>query len=164
METPVVGAVAAALAAAGRRVLRFNFGGVGRSGGAYTGGPGEVDDVRTALAVLAARLPADAAPALVGYSFGAWVAVQAAAAGVAVERVVAIAPPLDLLDFGCLTAVACPVVCLAGDRDQYCAAARLAAAAAQSGGRVVARTLAGADHFLGGREAEVAALVRAALA
>jgi alpha/beta superfamily hydrolase len=163
MDTAVVAAVAAALAAAGRRVLRFNFGGVGRSGGAYTGGPGEVDDVRTALAALAARLPSGAPRALVGYSFGAWVAAQAAAAA-DVERLVAIAPPIDLLDFGCLIAVGCPVVCLAGDRDQYCAAAALGAVAARSGGRVVARTLAGADHFLAGREAEVAALAVAALA
>lgn len=163
MDTAVVVAVAGALAAGGRRVLRFNFGGVGASGGAYSGGPAEVKDVRAACDALAARLPAGAPIALVGYSFGSWVGLQAAAAGAPVAAAVAIAPPLDLLDFSFLPTLACPVVCLVGDADQYCSAARASALAATPGGRIAVRVLAGADHFFIDREAELAAQVVAAL-
>ena len=163
MDVAVVVEVARALAAGGRRVLRFNFGGVGRSGGAYSGGAAETVDVRTACDALAARLPAGAPIALVGYSFGSWVGLQATAAGAPVVRVVAIAPPLDLLDFGFLPRVPCPVVCVVGAADRYCSAGRLAALAATAAPPVATRLLPGADHFFMGRERELARAVVAAL-
>lgn len=71
MDNAVVVATADALIAEGLAVLRFNFGGVGCSGGVHDDGNAEVDDARTAVAALRARLPVDASVALVGYSFGA---------------------------------------------------------------------------------------------
>jgi alpha/beta superfamily hydrolase len=164
MHTPVVVAVARALREAGRAVLRFNFGGVGGSQGAYSGGPQEVEDVAAALAALADRLPPGAPLALAGCSFGAWAGLRAAARKPEVTGVIAVAPPLDLLDWSFMDAVSCPVVCIVGDRDQYCAPARVARLVSGAGGRVVAHTLAGADHFLAGREAEVGALAARLLA
>ena len=149
MHNAVVVAVARALAAAGIAALRFDF---GRPFG--SGGP-EVDDARAALDALAGRLPAGAPRQLVGYSFGAWVALRAAAAPVA--SVVAIGPPLAFLDWAFLETLAVPVRFVAGDRDQFCDVAQLAGIVAAHAHFALA-TLAGADHLLTAREADVATL------
>jgi alpha/beta superfamily hydrolase len=60
--------------ALGWRSVRFNFRGIGASQGAWDDGVGEIDD---ALAVIAAF--ADPSFMLAGFSFGAFVASQAAA-------------------------------------------------------------------------------------
>jgi hypothetical protein len=163
MDNSVVTMVARALAAAGRASLRFNFGGVGRSQGHYGGGDAEVDDVRAALAALATRLPPGAPRALVGYSFGAWVALRAACDTDAVGAVVAIAPPLAFFDWGFLGTLRVPTTFVVGDRDQYCPPDRLAAVHTAHRERIRVRAVPGADHYLGGREAEVATAVLAAL-
>ena len=80
MENPVVVRVAEVAQGVGMATLRFNFRGVGASGGVHAGGEGEQDDVAAALAALAGRLPAESPIGLAGYSFGAWVAARVAAA------------------------------------------------------------------------------------
>ena len=158
MDNTVVTLIASALVDAGRAVLRFNFGGVGASGGTYGGGVAEVDDVRAAVAALAMRMPLGEPITLVGYSFGAWVALRSAANRGGIERVIAIAPPLAFFDWDFLATVRPPVSVVVGDRDEYCPRAQLAALMS----RYPVQTLEGADHFLGGREDEVAeAVVRA---
>jgi alpha/beta superfamily hydrolase len=59
----------------GWRSVRFNFRGVGASAGTWDEGVGEVDD---ALAVIDALRPSGAPFMLAGFSFGAYVAAQAA--------------------------------------------------------------------------------------
>jgi alpha/beta superfamily hydrolase len=69
--------LARAVRTAGGTTLRFHYRGVGRSAGAYTGGPGEVEDARAALAVLRGLAPGR--PLLgCGFSFGAWVMAECA--------------------------------------------------------------------------------------
>jgi hypothetical protein len=160
MENAVVVAAGAALVAAGIAALRFNFGGVGRSTGVSGGGASEVADVRAAFDALAARLGAGVPLALVGYSFGAWAALRAAADGCPARRIVAIGPPLAFLDWSFLGALGVPVDVLVGDRDQFCDAARLGQLPAGIGRRIIR----GADHFFGGHEAEVAPAVADCLA
>ena len=75
MDNKVVQTLARAFVQLGWRSVRFNFRGVGASQGVWDDGVGEVDD---ALAVVAAlRDPADAFM-LAGFSFGGFVAAQAA--------------------------------------------------------------------------------------
>ena len=74
MDNKVVQTLARAFVALGWRSVRFNFRGIGASQGAWDDGVGEIDD---ALAVIAA-FP-DASFMLAGFSFGAYVASQAAA-------------------------------------------------------------------------------------
>jgi alpha/beta superfamily hydrolase len=69
--------LARAVRGAGGATLRFNYRGVGRSAGAYAGGPGEVEDARAALAHLRAAAPGRPLLAC-GFSFGAWVAAECA--------------------------------------------------------------------------------------
>lgn len=81
LDNKVVQTLARAFVQRGFRAVRFNFRGVGQSGGTWDRGEGEIDD---AMAVLGAfRTPADAADGaaliLAGFSFGAYVASQVAA-------------------------------------------------------------------------------------
>jgi alpha/beta superfamily hydrolase len=69
MHNKVVYRLARGLRKSGSVVLRFNFRGVGRSGGEHAQGAGEVEDARAALAWLRERYPT-LPYALAGFSFG----------------------------------------------------------------------------------------------
>jgi alpha/beta superfamily hydrolase len=75
MDNKVVQTVARALVQRGWRTVRFNYRGVGGSGGAWDEGRGEVDD---ALAVIAAHRVLGEPLVLGGFSFGGYVAATAA--------------------------------------------------------------------------------------
>jgi pimeloyl-ACP methyl ester carboxylesterase len=93
MHNPVVVRVAEVAQGLGLATLRFNFRGVGISGGVHGGGEGEQDDVTAALKLLAGRLPADRPTGLAGYSFGGWVSARVAAAMPALPALALVAPP-----------------------------------------------------------------------
>jgi alpha/beta superfamily hydrolase len=92
MDNKVVTTIARALTQRGWRVVRFNYRGVGGSGGAWDEGRGEVDD---AMAVIAAHRVGGEPLVLGGFSFGGYIAASAAAklpeAGKA-QRLVLVAP------------------------------------------------------------------------
>lgn len=95
MNNKVVQTLARAFVQRGWRSVRFDFRGVGASAGQWDGGVGEVDD---ALAVVRAFRASGEPLALAGFSFGAYVASQAAArlAGQApAERVVLVGPAVQ---------------------------------------------------------------------
>ncbi len=77
MTNPVVQTMARACVQCGWRAVRFNFRGVGASGGHYDEGRGEVDDM---LSVVAQSAPAGQPLLLAGFSFGGYVAASAIAA------------------------------------------------------------------------------------
>lgn len=94
LDNKVVQTLARAFLQLGYRAVRFNFRGVGGSAGRWDEGRGEVDD---ALAVIQAQR--EAAPglpvALGGFSFGGYVAAQAAARlapTAPIERLVLVGP------------------------------------------------------------------------
>jgi len=93
MDNKVVQTLARAFVQLGWRAVRFNFRGVGTSQGHWDQGAGEVED---ALAVVAAQRDPALPLALGGFSFGGYVAAQAAArlaaARTPVRRVVLIGP------------------------------------------------------------------------
>jgi alpha/beta superfamily hydrolase len=163
MHNPVVEATAHALVDAGWTTLRFNFGGVGRSGGSYSGGPEEVRDVATALHAVAEAVPPGTPRLVAGYSFGAWAGAMAARNVDELQRIVAVAPPLAFFDWSFAETLRAPFIVIVGDRDQYCPRSRLDDLMASCGGRASVTTIPGGDHFLAGREDDVAAAVRAAL-
>jgi uncharacterized protein len=80
MDNKVAQTLARAFVQLGWRAVRFNFRGVGASQGVWDEGRGETDD---ALAVIGSHRAADSVPVrpfmLAGFSFGAYVASQAAA-------------------------------------------------------------------------------------
>ena len=90
MDNKVVQTLARAFVQLGHRAVRFNFRGIGQSGGAWDEGHGEVDD---ALAAINAQRTAGEALVVAGFSFGGYVATQAAARLVdKAERLVLVAP------------------------------------------------------------------------
>lgn len=92
MDNKVVQTLTRAVTALGWRSVRFNFRGVGRSGGAWDDGVGEIDD---ALAVVAAHRAPGQALLLAGFSFGGFVAASAAARlapHAAAQRLVLVGP------------------------------------------------------------------------
>jgi uncharacterized protein len=76
MDNKVVQTLARAFLQLGYRTVRFNFRGVAASEGAWDEGQGEIDD---ALAVIAAHRDPALPLVLAGFSFGGYVASQAAA-------------------------------------------------------------------------------------
>jgi alpha/beta superfamily hydrolase len=163
MYNGVIGAVAREALAAGFAALRFNFGGAGESEGAFSGGPEEVEDTKAAVGVLAAALPASVPIALVGYSFGAYVALLAGAADRRVHHVVAVAPPLGISSLDVPSPLPRAVSIIAAARDQFCDPERLARIVREHADRVrIAATIA-ADHFFSGSEAAVGAACRSVL-
>lgn len=92
LDNKVVQTLARSLVQLGYTSVRFNFRGVGASQGHWDAGNGEVDD---ALAVVAAHRAEGLPLALGGFSFGAYVASQAAARlgdGSGAERLVLVGP------------------------------------------------------------------------
>ena len=75
MDNKVVQTLARAFVQLGYRAVRFNFRGTGQSAGAWDEGRGEIDD---ALAVLAATREPGEVLVLAGFSFGGYIASQAA--------------------------------------------------------------------------------------
>jgi uncharacterized protein len=162
MDNPVVVRAAEVCRDVGLATLRFDFRGVGASTGTFDEGRGEQDDLIAALDRLAAMLPADAAVAAVGYSFGAAVAARAAMRR-AMAGVALIAPALAmpaLASLGDLATVAGPLLIVAGTADPYCpldALERLARSLPQA----TVRTVDGADHFFLGKLFPLGEIVRA---
>jgi alpha/beta superfamily hydrolase len=147
MHTKALVHTARALESAGLPVLRFDFRGVGRSAGRWSGGSGEREDARAALAWLAARHAGE--PLVVGgMSFGAWIGLQVGSESPGVHALVAVAPPLALYDFGFLRAAGPPILCVAGDADPFCPVSDLEALAARLGARLEPVVLPGAQHLL----------------
>ena len=92
MDNKVVQTLARAFLQLGYRTVRFNFRGVAASEGVWDEGQGEIDD---ALAVIAAHRDPALPLALAGFSFGGYVASQAAARlpdDAKVERLVLVGP------------------------------------------------------------------------
>ncbi|MDP2006923.1 MAG: alpha/beta fold hydrolase [Rubrivivax sp.] len=92
MDNKVVMTLARAFVALGYTSVRFNFRGVGTSQGHWDEGRGEVDD---ALAVVLAQRAPGQPLLLAGFSFGGYVASQAAARlapAAAAERLVLVGP------------------------------------------------------------------------
>jgi alpha/beta superfamily hydrolase len=158
MDNSVVRAATQALAKRGFATLRFNFRGVGESGGSYGGGRGEIDDARASVAWLRERT-AQATIILGGYSFGSIVALLAGHDCAEVDRVFAIALPVSMFDAAPIVASRKAKLFVAGDRDPFCSWAALESLVQRLAGENQLVRLAGADHFLFGHEGKVAEAV-----
>jgi alpha/beta superfamily hydrolase len=121
MHNTVIAAAAEAASVEGFCTLRFNFRGVGGSSGSFGEGIGEKEDVKAAIEYLSSKMKGHA-PSLivVGYSFGAWVALPVAAEDNRIGGMVAIAPPLELYDFQFLVRSRKDKLLIAGTNDCYC--------------------------------------------
>lgn len=132
----------------GFATLRFNFRGVGESGGVYSEGIGEKEDVKSAIHFLNSKLHDSGIPILiVGYSFGAWVGLPVAIEDEKVKGVVGISPPLGMFDFSSLKRYEKKKLIIAGDRDEHCPPSLLKAWFKDLKEPKSLAIIAGADHF-----------------
>ena len=139
----------------GCAVVRFSFRGAGASDGTFTGGPGERADFTAAVDAAAARYPGLPIWA-VGYSFGAWIALEAGAADPRVDRLVAIAPPVDGYAFEAAPTAGKAVFLIHGERDLMTpakAVQRFYGTLSEPRELVI---VDGADHFFDGHVGEIA--------
>jgi alpha/beta superfamily hydrolase len=155
MDNSLLVGLSDALGAAGLATLRFNFRGVGGSGGMPTGGHAEHEDVYAAVAWMASQGARQIV--IVGYSFGALMAARAIAEGSDVAAFAAVGFPTTLVDerperlqhIEAALDRRLPWLFVSGDRDQFCELAQLRA---WTGARPWTRLqpLPGRGHFFAG--------------
>ena len=121
MHTKAVYQGSKGLVRAGCAVLRFNFRGVGRSEGTFTGGPGEREDFGAALDYAAAKYPGLPLWAA-GFSFGSWIALEIGSADPRVTVLIGIAPPVtrEGYDFSNTLRSTKPKFFVQGEADDIC--------------------------------------------
>jgi len=156
MHTKAVFQGAKGLVRVGCSVLRFNFRGVGGSSGVFDHGRGERDDFRAALDFMHARYPT--APLwAAGFSFGAWIALEAGAADPRVSVLMGVAPPVtrEGYTFESVLTSTKPKFLVQGDLDELCPIQDLWAfyAKLQEPKEIV--TIDGANHLFVGKAEEV---------
>jgi uncharacterized protein len=153
MENNVVIAAQRAFAAGGWGTLRFNFRGVGGSGGEPGQGGKDALDLIAVTEFLRSEhfrssysnsedlsskdsnskdsnskylLTKNVSPGhpgkldLAGYSYGAWVALEAIRQGLLPDSLLLFSPPLDFMSFDGLDLPAGPVLITIGNQDEFC--------------------------------------------
>lgn len=159
MHNSVVMVACAALTETGIAALRFNFRGVGGSSGEHDNGHGEVRDVVAALTHLATLPEIDPSRmGLIGYSFGAMMAL--AAADARVQALVLVSPPARALTPDRLNAVHPAPLIVTGGRDHIAPPEALRRSLAALNRPVAVRVVGGADHSWYGYERDLAGALR----
>jgi len=149
-------------------VLGFNFRGVMGSAGTYGGGRDELRDVAAAIGEIRERVGADLPTIIIGWSFGANVAVRAAIDDRRVAALALVGLPLapndlslpPLPDATDLRALRRPALLLAGEHDTFAPPAMVETYASAFPDAEV-RIVAGTDHYFWRREREAAGILGA---
>ena len=160
-DHPILWAIRNDLAARrGLTVLAFNFRGVMGSEGVHGAGESELGDV--AAAVARVREEAEGPTVLVGWSFGAWVALRHAITDPRIAALALVAFPIGkasarrpLPELGNLEELTIPALLIAGDGDPICPIGGMENLASWMP-RAQSVVLSGTDHFFGRRERELA--------
>ena len=157
MHNNVVSAVSSAYQKGGFTTLRFNFRGVGRSQGSYGDGIGEQEDVRAAVA----RLKEFGIQhiELAGYSFGAWVNALAANDGLKVDRMIMVSPPVAFIEFKDIADISSLKLIVTGSRDDIAPAKMVERSYPAWNASAEFKVINGADHFYGGYESQLQAVL-----
>jgi hypothetical protein len=157
MQSNVVVAICQGLLSHSVAAFRFNFRGVGQSGGVYGGGITEREDVKAALALVRARPEIDAEKVgLTGYSFGATVALPVALQDDGVSLLALISPPLADSAWEQLKGYPKPKLLMVGSADAFVPAREFQQYAKDMPEPKQYFVVSGADHFWWGYEGELA--------
>src|ERR671930_701337 len=155
MHTKVVYQASKALSRIGCAVLRFNFRGAGASPGAFTNGPGEMDDYRAALDFMHERYR-DTPLWAAGMSFGSYVALTVGAEDRRVATLIGIALPISRYNFNAVARSTKPKFFVHGERDELCPLNDIRAFYARAAEPKELVVIDGADHLFDGKVGEVA--------
>lgn len=163
IHNKVVFQTAKALHRRGAQVLRFNFRGVGLSGGVHDRGLGERDDVRTAIDYLASEFP-HAAILVAGFSFGSLVGLRVGADDSRVSYLIGVGIPVNNSDVTFLTASTKPKLIVQGGNDQFGSRESIEAAFSKLAEPKRLVIVEDADHFFTAKLDQVSAAIDAWLA
>ena len=159
MHNKVVHTLARALRAGGAATVRFNFRGVGASEGTHDGGAGETGDALAAVRFARERWPG-LGLVLAGFSFGAVVAIRAAAAAGPLW-LITVAPAVDRVELGDAALPECDWLIVQGEADDVVDPAAVRNWQARHASRARLRMLPGVGHFFHGRLHELQDCIRA---
>jgi len=162
MNNNVVMGLSESLMAANFVIFRFNFRGVNLSEGVYDEEEAAITDVIAAASFLKTEAMVDEQRLfLAGYSFGAWVGLQAAVrSNNCFKAIAGISPPLEVYNFDFLVNNYQPIILMSGDRDAFCSTTQLDEIINRISSPKQKNVLSGTDHFYGGREKEAGDLVK----
>jgi alpha/beta superfamily hydrolase len=153
MHNKVVFRAAKAFERLGYSVLRFNFRGVGRSEGSFTGGPGESQDARAALEWVAGENPG-LPLVMAGFSFGTVAGLPLGAEDDRVTHLVGIGVP-ERFPFRRLAGSGKPKLFVHGELDELAPLAALRAGLPGVAPPYDLVVIEGVDHFFAGKLAEL---------
>jgi alpha/beta superfamily hydrolase len=157
MHNKVAHTLARSFVRSGFETLRFNFRGTEQSEGSFDNGIGELDDVLEAIEYMRSRH--GAYPLwLAGFSFGAAMAVKAAAA-THVDGLISVAPAISRFASGLETQPRCPWLIIQGDDDELVDVDETVAwvDSLEPGPELL--VIDGGEHFFHGRLGELRAAV-----
>jgi uncharacterized protein len=157
MSNNIVFNICQALAKESIAALRFNFRGVGKSGGAFGGGIAEQEDVRAALSFVLSTPDIDPKRiGLAGYSFGASAIVPAAVQDERVSLLALVSPALSDSGWEQLRTYTRAKFLIIGDSDSVIPERHFRQQVKGMAEPRECQVIPGADHFWEGFEEEVA--------
>ena len=141
--------------------LRFNFRGVGQSGGVYDAGIGESEDMLLLANYWKAEFP-DANVLFAGFSFGSYVAYRAAAHH---EHglLVTVAPPVHHYDYKEFYPPPMPWIVVQGDEDEVVPLGCILDFMVEAPSGILLRRLPNAGHFFHGKLLELKSVLLSAI-
>lgn len=149
LDNKVVHTLARTFQELGTPTIRFNFRGVGGSGGVFAEGTGESDDADAVVEWGRQRWPG-AALWLAGFSFGGAVAIRVADVKRA-ELLITVAPAVRRVPVDTSALPRCPWLIVQGDTDDVVAPAETQAWVARFAPQATVVLVPGAEHFFHGR-------------
>ena len=159
MQNKVVHTLARAFGELGVASVRFNFRGVGGSAGVFAHGEGETEDALAVIAWLRQQRP-DTPVWLAGFSFGAYVALRAAASA-QVSGLITVAPAVHLYDFSAFALPRCPWLLIQGEADEVVPVEMVRGWLSGIAAPPQTLFLPGVGHFFHGHLAEIKSALRA---
>ncbi len=160
MDNNVVMAIQRAFASRGWGTLRYNFRGVGASGGSPGQGEKEALDLIGVVGHLEALHPG--AVDLAAYSYGTWPVLRALSLGLSAQSFCLISPPLDFMSFENMELPDRPILITLGNQDDFCSVESLRKWLANQPHaieRVSFEIIPYCDHFYWDFERELAAKI-----
>jgi hypothetical protein len=158
MGNNVVLAICQALVRESIIAFRFNFRGVGRSDGNFSGGPGEQEDAKAALTFISSLEETDSERiGIAAYSFGASIALPVASHCERLKGIAAVSPilPLEVTFKSCTK----QKLFLCGSQDEFVSADELQQFVSALPDPKRCEIIPGADHFWWGYEETMAKMV-----
>jgi alpha/beta superfamily hydrolase len=159
MHNNVVKALTEAYFERGYTTCRFNFRGVGSSGGRHDYGKGEQEDVLAAVEFVSSTGAQHVD--IVGYSFGSWVNALCLKNLLLVQRMVMISPPVGMMDFSFLGYSPKIKMVITGSSDHIAPSGLIREMLPKWNKEAELKVIDGADHFYWGKEGELSAIIKA---